>query len=184
MRRTTATRTTTPRGSACTGVVFRGTTDYLTLKAGTYQVRFVAAGTSRVLLDSTPYHRRQRRRHDLRAEHDSGDGRSGADARGRRSERSSAMRGGGRPSAASGSARSRATARSRTRRSTNMRRPAGVLRKGRSRAARFATGRCVFAAHQGIPLMRAASRLLCRAALLRWTICLLTSESMTGTAAL
>jgi hypothetical protein len=38
-----------------TGVAFPSATDYLTLEAGTYEVHFVAAGTSRVLLDSAPF---------------------------------------------------------------------------------------------------------------------------------
>ena len=37
------------------GVLFPRTTDYLTLEAGDYEVHFVAAGTSRVLLDSAPF---------------------------------------------------------------------------------------------------------------------------------
>jgi hypothetical protein len=38
-----------------TSVVFPSVTDYLTLEAGNYEVHFVAAGTSRVLLDSAPF---------------------------------------------------------------------------------------------------------------------------------
>lgn len=38
-----------------TSVVFPNATDYLTLEAGDYEVHFVAAGTSRVLLDSAPF---------------------------------------------------------------------------------------------------------------------------------
>jgi len=42
--------------------------------------------------------------------------------------------------------------------------------------------RCAHYCPHCIARIRAARRLLCRAALLRWMICLLTSESMTGTA--
>src|SRR4030095_16406378 len=54
--------------------------------------------------------------------------------------------------------------------------------EGRGDARGGAECCCVFGVHQDIPRMRAARRLLCRAALLRWTICLLTMLSMIGTA--
>ncbi len=204
---TSATTDDAAQFKRATALQYQGSNDYTAYKPDTYEVRVMTGGTTTVLLDTTitlpaggvetyvvnddpdtrgagadPDRRRgaltgraYARSGRIRSKTGRDDGRGGGGRYARSGLREAFF------AAASVPAAARA-ARSCTRRKTNKRRPTGVrLRVGVTRWG-GAEVCCVFGVHQDIPRMRAASRLLCRAALLRWTICLLTMLSMIGTA--